>query len=318
MPPCRPKPAPPASGSQPTAGPLGPMRGTVLKVVAAIAVIALLAATLLAVWGLFRASQPVAGDPWGQSTPAAADSTTGGVAPSTGATPGTSATAQADTDYPAALADFYTQQVDWKACGDSLKHECATFEVPVDYAKPGGDRFTLAVRKAPATDRAKRLGSLLINPGGPGASGVQYAQLSAFGFTPKVRAAYDIVGFDPRGIGQSSPVRCLRNSDMDRLFSLDPTPDTAGRALDAALGVRRHHGAVRPARRRAGAAPQHDRGGARHGRHAGARSATGSSTSSVAPTARSSGRSTPTPSRRRSVGWCWTQRCRRTRPTSRR
>ena len=51
-------------------------------------------------------------------------------------------------DYPAALAPFYTQRVDWKRCGDGSRHECATVEVPVDYAKPAGDRFTLAVRKA--------------------------------------------------------------------------------------------------------------------------------------------------------------------------
>jgi pimeloyl-ACP methyl ester carboxylesterase len=215
-------------------GPDGMMGGTLRKVVAAIAVIALLAATLLAVWGLFRAAEPVAGDAWSQTGSAASVTPTPGVpgrasATTPGATgaPGpTSATGPADTDYPAALAAFYTQRVDWKSCGDASDHQCATIEVPVDYAKPGGDRFTLALRKAPATDPGKRLGSLLINPGGPGGSGVQYAQLSSFAFTPELRAAYDIVGFDPRGIGQSSPVRCLSNADMDRLFSVDPTPDT--------------------------------------------------------------------------------------------
>jgi pimeloyl-ACP methyl ester carboxylesterase len=100
-------------------------------------------------------------------------------------------------------------------------------EVPVDYAKPTGDRFTLALRKAPATDPSKRVGSLVINPGGPGGSGVEYAQYASFVFSPAVRAAYDVVGFDPRGIGASSPVRCLTNSDMDLLFSADPTPDSA-------------------------------------------------------------------------------------------
>ena len=98
--------------------------------------------------------------------------------------------------------------------------------VPVDYAKPKGDRFTLALRKAPATDPSKRIGSLVINPGGPGGSGVEYAQYASFVFSPAVRAAYDVVGFDPRGIGASSPVRCLSNSDMDLLFSADPTPDS--------------------------------------------------------------------------------------------
>ena len=215
-----------ASSAEQTPGPDGPMGSTVRKVVAAIAVIALLAATLLAVWGAFRASEPVAGDAW---TPAGsapgASSTPSAPGASTPATPGPSGSA--DTDYPAALAPFYTQQVDWKPCGDGTGHECATLEVPVDYAKPAGDRFSLAVRKAPATDASQRRGSLLINPGGPGGSGVQYAQLSEFAFSPAVRAAYDIVGFDPRGIGQSSPVQCLTDDNMDQLFDVDPTPDSA-------------------------------------------------------------------------------------------
>ncbi|GAA2165056.1 alpha/beta hydrolase family protein [Humibacillus xanthopallidus] len=208
-------------------GPDGLMGGTLRKVVAAVAIIALLAATLLAVWGLFRSSEPVAGDAWSQTGSGAPASPAPGTPVPTATGPsGPASTAPADTDYPAALAAFYTQRVRWTSCGDTTNHQCATVEVPVDYAKPSGDRFTLAVRKAPATDPAKRLGSLLVNPGGPGGSGVQYAQLSSFAFTPELRAAYDIVGFDPRGIGQSSPVRCLSNADMDRLFSVDPTPDT--------------------------------------------------------------------------------------------
>jgi pimeloyl-ACP methyl ester carboxylesterase len=222
---------PPELGNRPagpdeTAGPDGPMGSTVRKVVAAIAVIALLAATLFAVWGALRGSEPVAGDAWTSigSSPSAVP-TSDSPRPTSSATPSTPGAAGAD--YPAALAPFYTQQVDWKQCGDGSRHECATVEVPVDYAKPSGDRFTLAVRKAPATDGGQRIGSLLINPGGPGGSGVQYAQLSDFAFSPAVRAAYDIVGFDPRGIGASSPVQCLTDDNMDQLFSVDPTPDSA-------------------------------------------------------------------------------------------
>ena len=168
----------------------------------------------------------MAGDAWTSigSSPSAVP-TPDSPRPTPSATP--SSPGAAGADYPAALAPFYTQQVDWKQCGDGSGHECATVEVPVDYAKPSGDRFTLAVRKAPATDGGQRIGSLLINPGGPGGSGVQYAQLSEFAFSPAVRAAYDIVGFDPRGIGASSPVRCLTDDNMDQLFSVDPTPDSA-------------------------------------------------------------------------------------------
>jgi pimeloyl-ACP methyl ester carboxylesterase len=213
----------PGAGDRP--GPDGLMSGPVRKVVAAVAIIALLAATLLAVWGLFRSSEPVAGDAWSRTAAGApASPGPGGPTPTPGTTSGPSTSA--DTDYPAALAAYYTQRVRWTSCGDASDHQCATIQVPVDYAKPAGDRFALAVRKAPATDPGRRVGSLLVNPGGPGGSGVQYAQLSSFAFTPELRAAYDIVGFDPRGIGQSSPVRCLTNADMDRLFSVDPTPDT--------------------------------------------------------------------------------------------
>jgi len=169
----------------------------------------------------------VTGDAWSPADLGASTSAEPrAAAPRATGSSGQPSTAPTATDYPAALAAFYTQRVSWRSCGDATDHECATIEVPVDYAKPGGDRFTLAVRKAPATDAGKRLGSLLVNPGGPGGSGVQYAQLSSLAFTPELRAAYDIVGFDPRGIGQSSPVRCLTDADMDRLFSVDPTPDT--------------------------------------------------------------------------------------------
>ncbi|MGO4361495.1 alpha/beta hydrolase [Terrabacter sp. RAF57] len=198
-----------------------PRRSSVRPVLAAVAVVAVVAALALAVWRIGnpptvaqpRVTAPASGSP----APSATDP-----APATPAPNGT-----VTADYPAALAPFYTQQLGWSPCADNAKHECATMEVPVDYAKPTGDRFTLALRKAPATQPSKRLGSLVINPGGPGGSGVEYAQYSSFVFSPGVRAAYDIVGFDPRGIGASSPVRCLSNSDMDLLFSADPTPDSA-------------------------------------------------------------------------------------------
>lgn len=99
--------------------------------------------------------------------------------------------------------------------------------MPVDYADPQGDTFELALRKVPALDPAKRIGSLLINPGGPGASGLEYAQYSSYLFSKQVREAYDIIGFDPRGIGESQAVACLSDDDMDLLVDSDPTPDSA-------------------------------------------------------------------------------------------
>jgi pimeloyl-ACP methyl ester carboxylesterase len=196
----------------------GAPRSRVRVVVAAVAVAALVAVVGLVAW---RAANPVT--PTAQ--PVTTSSATGPAASAT-PTPGATSTRPAAGGYPAELADYYTQRVAWKGCSDNPRQLCGTLEVPVDYTKPQGDRFTLALRKAPATDPSRRVGSLLVNPGGPGGSGVEYAQYSSFVFSPAVRAAYDIVGFDPRGIGASDAVSCLTDSDMDRLFSTDPTPDT--------------------------------------------------------------------------------------------
>ncbi|MCU1536134.1 MAG: hypothetical protein JWP82_485 [Humibacillus sp.] len=209
------------------AAPLGLRRRWVVATVAVITIIALLAGTLLVIWGAVRGSDPRALDRWtpagqGMTEPA----TPGGGGATPAPRPSTPRATSRPSDYPAPLAAFYTQTVDWKPCSDDARQQCGTMQVPVDYAAPAGERFTLALRKAPATDPGARLGSLVINPGGPGGSGVQYAQFSSFAFTPALRAAYDVVGFDPRGIGASSPVRCLTDPDLDRFFSLDPTPDT--------------------------------------------------------------------------------------------
>jgi pimeloyl-ACP methyl ester carboxylesterase len=101
--------------------------------------------------------------------------------------------------------------------------------VPFDYARPAWRRFSLPVIKLPAADGAHRAGSLVINPGGPGGSGIQYA-LSARGgeFTTAILQRFDIVGFDPRGVGASDPaVRCMSGSQLDRYFATDDAPANA-------------------------------------------------------------------------------------------
>jgi pimeloyl-ACP methyl ester carboxylesterase len=184
-------------------------------VVASLVVLALVLVTALTVWGL---SGRGATNP---STTVAAPAVTSGRTGAPGAAPGTPG------DHDAALDAFYTQPLSWSACDGQSSDLCGTAEVPVDYARPTGDRFGLALRKVPASDPAKRLGTLFINPGGPGGSGLEYAQYAQFVFSDDIRAHYDIVGFDPRGIGESDPVGCLTDSDMDLLFADDPTPDTA-------------------------------------------------------------------------------------------
>ncbi|MGK8491514.1 alpha/beta fold hydrolase [Nocardia asiatica] len=109
------------------------------------------------------------------------------------------------------LERFERQIVAWRPCGaeslDAAGAQCADIVVPVDYAAPGGATITIAVSRTPASDPARRRGVLLTNPGGPGASGLDPAAVGA-GLSAGVRAAYDSVGFDPRGIGRSAPVRC--------------------------------------------------------------------------------------------------------------
>jgi pimeloyl-ACP methyl ester carboxylesterase len=95
--------------------------------------------------------------------------------------------------------------------------------VPLDYAEPDGTAITLALAKRPAAD-GRKLGSLIINPGGPGGSGVGY--VGAFDAAGLER--YDIVGWDPRGVGHSTPVVCFGKNDLDHYFSMDSSPDDAG------------------------------------------------------------------------------------------
>ena len=88
--------------------------------------------------------------------------------------------------------------------------ECGTVRVPLDYDRQAGAAISLAVVRLPATDPARRIGSLFLNPGGPGGSGVDYALFAGPSlYTPEVRARFDLVGFDPRGIGRSTALRCF-------------------------------------------------------------------------------------------------------------
>src|SRR3954451_11471133 len=100
----------------------------------------------------------------------------------------------------------------WTPCDDGF--ECATAQVPLDYDQPGGEKVQLALIRLPATDPRHRLGTLFTNPGGPGNSGVEFVREEARDtYTDAVRARFDVVGFDPRGVGASSAVRCAPGSD---------------------------------------------------------------------------------------------------------
>lgn len=124
---------------------------------------------------------------------------------------------------PAGLTRFYHQEPDWRTCG---RYRCTTIRVPLDYAEPTGPTLGLAVRLLPASDGSTD-DLLLVNPGGPGGSGVEYVPILASVAGDRVRDRLAIVGVDPRGVGASRPVECLSDRRLDAYVGLDPTPDDA-------------------------------------------------------------------------------------------
>jgi pimeloyl-ACP methyl ester carboxylesterase len=129
-----------------------------------------------------------------------------------------------------ALARFYSQRLDWSPCQESF--QCATLTVPLDYRHPGGDTLDLALLRVPAGDPEHRIGSLVVNPGGPGVPGTSYAAAADRAFGAPLRERFDIVGPDPRGAGNSDPVDCLSDAELDEYVAGDPDPDTAAEERD--------------------------------------------------------------------------------------
>lgn len=124
---------------------------------------------------------------------------------------------------PADLKSFYGQKPSWKACDNGF--ECATVQVPLNYSDPTGAKIGISVIRLPAEDKSKRIGSLLTNPGGPGGSGVDFVRQAARTFGDDLRRRFDIVGFDPRGVAASDPVRCNTGPELDKFFATDASPD---------------------------------------------------------------------------------------------
>ena len=134
---------------------------------------------------------------------------------------------------PANLKRYYKQKLSWRDCGDD-GFQCAEMKVPLDYRHPDpGEDVKLAVARKKASGKGKPIGSLLVNPGGPGGSGVDYVQqAAAVGYPPAVRRSYDLVGLDPRGVARSEPVRCLTDKQMDTFTQTDQTPDDKGETTE--------------------------------------------------------------------------------------
>jgi pimeloyl-ACP methyl ester carboxylesterase len=105
-------------------------------------------------------------------------------------------------------AGFTPEAIVWSPCADNPEVECGKLTLPVDWSKPTGPTFELQLAKRAATDPSRRIGPLLINPGGPGGSGVNFVFRANTYFSPEVQARFDIIGFDPRGVNRSHPVVC--------------------------------------------------------------------------------------------------------------
>ncbi len=134
------------------------------------------------------------------------------------------------------LAAFYDQDLTWQPCKSA---ECSTLTVPLNYADPAGKRIDLALLRVPAQSQENYQGPLLVNPGGPGAPGTEYAAAAAMVFGADVVRDYDIVGFDPRGTGDSAPVDCLTDDELDAYLASDPAPDDAAEVTEATDWARR-------------------------------------------------------------------------------
>lgn len=123
---------------------------------------------------------------------------------------------------PDGLQRFYDQTLTWEDCGGDS--ECATVEVPVDYDDPEGETTELRAARYSATGDGTRV--LFVNPGGPGGSAIDFAGTLASSMGDDVRDAFTIVGVDPRGVGESTPLECLPDEEFDAYAASDPDPST--------------------------------------------------------------------------------------------
>src|SRR4051794_6461073 len=108
---------------------------------------------------------------------------------------------------PAAGSAVAVPQAPWSACRDGF--QCATVPAPLDYDHPHGAQIAISVIRLPAAEPRRRLGPLLFTPGGPGGWGIALVRAVAKFLPLELRARFDIVGFDPRGIRRSTPLRCF-------------------------------------------------------------------------------------------------------------
>ncbi|MFJ7207980.1 alpha/beta hydrolase [Streptomyces sp. NPDC098789] len=139
-------------------------------------------------------------------------------------TPATTASGSADPAATDPLRPYAQQAPRWQRCDAEhpATYTCATLKVPLDYGDPGGRTTQIAVSRLEATDVAGRRGVLLLNPGGPGGPGLDLPVSVGADLPAEVRGRYDLIGFDPRGVGRSSPVGCgltAEEQDLERPYA---------------------------------------------------------------------------------------------------
>lgn len=149
----------------------------------------------------------------------------------------TATTAAADVigDVPEKLMGFYSQEVIWSDCEGSFR--CATVKVPLNYADPGADTVELAVLMSEAEKEAQ--GTVLLNPGGPGGSGYSIVSTGVDRITSdRLRENFNILGFDPRGVGRSTPVECLSDEELDEARAQYSDTGTPEGLAEARIGAK--------------------------------------------------------------------------------
>jgi pimeloyl-ACP methyl ester carboxylesterase len=140
----------------------------------------------------------------------------------------------------APAASAQSPSLSFAPCGDAAGVTCTNVKAPLDYDRPAGPQVKLFVAKVAATDQAHKLGSLFINFGGPGGTTADYLEARAAGIFSAFHERYDIIGMDPRGVGQSTPsIDCKANQETQGIYSVPfPTPDNVSLAGLAAKDLR--------------------------------------------------------------------------------
>ena len=131
-----------------------------------------------------------------------------------------------DEQVAAELQAYYRQVLSWSSCGGGM--QCATAKAPMDWSDPGAGDVELALVRQPATS-GNRVGSLLVNPGGPGGSGYDFIKDSIdYATDERLQASFDVVGFDPRGVNRSTPVTCYTDPAELDAYLYDIVPGEQG------------------------------------------------------------------------------------------